>query len=364
MAFMDTHEAYQKHKDDPLVKMLLEFFRNGSGVKIPEVWRSFIMKSSEHTDINLLLSQLHNWGINEEIDATLRGPELLDHIMSFRLRLVFRSADSIATNKEMPWPLALEEAFIQKGYIQTPQKRKLTANGKVLFNCNLKYVETGTVTYKVHRSIPEVFCLIPPEWILDNCSPDVSDEEIMSRFMTWMQNGFAPIDVQRNGGFEFKMWLKKVLSNNDRGRWDVTKLVSRLSGFFPKRIQGQQFDDESMFEMELIKHVPTPLSTDNDVNNRHVKLELRRDRRGAPRPTHFQFPVFSYAEQDDMENQGVRVPPVHTIHNGVIHDYYTDPRSESGLEQKDYMVSAFRRTYEELRKSLAYDKLRREALNG
>jgi hypothetical protein len=359
MSFMDTHGAYQEHKEDPLVVLLLKYLtEKATALNIPEVWKSFIKQSTSTTDLNLLLSQLPVWGLTLEIDPTLRGEELLSTIVDYQYVPLFNRADTLC-NEGRPWPIALEEALIEKGLIPTPESRKMLNKAHIRMEGDVIYTETGIVTYRVHRRIPAVKLLIPPEWILENCNPDVGDNRVLRRLSEGMNNSFAPFDVRSEGGFTFRAWCKKIFCYSPVTRFDTDKLRGALDPLFPKQISGSTLDDEQMVYVDLHSPVPDQLREAKDIDQRGTRIEFKQDRRGAPRLTEMRFPTFDTRTVQSAQGKSIILPEAHRIYSGRPQKAYSGVGNS--LEKKK-LVDSLRLAYTELTQASEYDKHRRAAL--
>jgi hypothetical protein len=365
MGLLTTHEAYLEHKDHPMVLMLLEFFRNGDSFKIPEVWKSFIMKSTDQTDINLLLSQLHVWGLaGTEIDTSLRGPALFDNLFEARLRAVFVKADSIhaTTKPPMPWPLALERAFEDRRLIPPMKQRQAVSKGHVSVNCNLNYTERGVVNYSFRRSISNILLLVPPEWVLAHCGPERSDREIMDLFKRDLCHGFAPDEVRREGGLLHRGWLRKVLQQTDVERWNPLRMCSSLRNVFPKTFQAAGRDSEPIISVQVSEATASTIDSDEEANRRNVELTPALDRRSNPYTTSMEYPVFMQRDLDVFSHEGIPAPPRERIYYGVLG---TEPARQADNFEAEVaaLAEGLRRVYTDLSRAEEYDRLRAEAMS-
>ena len=363
MSFIDTHKGYQKYKEDPLVLLLMKYFKtNTATFQIPPVWKSFIEKSTDATDINLLLSQLRNWNIDEEIDANLRGTDLLNAIYDSRLRALFKEADANAATKKVSWNVALENTFIRRGFVPSIEKRQLLPKGFASINCDLRFTETGTVTYEVDRRIPNVQSLIPSQWILANCSPEITDPVMLKRFLHDFSRGFPPEEVRQNGGFSLRAWFKKIFCYTDLAKWDPETMASSMESFFPARLNGSLHDDEQQFYFTVLSHKPDEIKTDQDVEKRNVQLSFSRDRRGSPRPTVIDFPAFLPETWADAAKKGINLPPPSRSFDGRPTFYFEDG-NDRGPETGYQLARGLRSIYSELAKATEYELLRKKALD-
>lgn len=363
MGFIDTHKMYQKYKEDPLVLLLLKYFRTSKSIiQIPPVWKSFIEKSTEKTDINLLLSQLNNWGINDEIDFTLRGTALLDNIHDSRLRTLFIEADATATAKKIAWNAALELVFIHRGFVPSAEARQILSKGFARVGSDITYTETGTIRYKIHRRIPAVVNLIPPEWFLANCGPGVSDSTLLERFRQDYAQGFPPNETKAGGKFALKAWFKKILCYTDRARFDPNSLTSRMNSYFPKQVNGALFEDEQTFYLELLGNEPDELSSEEAITRRNVQFSFKQDRRGHPRQMSLDFPCFTAEDRDFASSRGLHLPSATHKFVGSPKFYFDGNQGDMGQEQGENLVKGLRRVYTELHQATEYEELRKNAL--
>jgi len=343
--------GYEKYKNDPFVKFLLKYFDNNSKVSIPGIWQRFISQSTPESDINLLLAQLQNWGIeNPTIDVNLRGNELLQAILDSRLAPIFTKATELAEKNGLKWPEALELALSAKGHIPSKATRDMIGTASMHVNGDLIYTETGTVRYEVVRRIPDVSMLVPPSWILRYCGPEVSDNDMVTAFTNAHHRGFAPMEHLRAGGFSLRECWKKIFRKTPTSRWDRDKMTSSMEGIFPKQIQISRWDDEPPATMHLLECRRSAMKTDEDVDRRAIHMDWRRDSRNRDRMTNIRFPVCNNVD-------GQRVPESKLVYRGY-------PRVAIADQDEDWvsLITALRNAYDTLAQASNYDDARKQAL--
>jgi hypothetical protein len=351
------HGNYQKYKEHPLVVLLMKCYREQSEKVIPEVWISFIRKSTPESDMVLMSSQLAKWGIQGGLDDALRGEELLSFIMDSRALRYLLEADQHSGNTGCEWPKALE--YILTAHRITPSEiqRKTYEYADIYMRADVNYVETGTLKYTIQRRIPGVVINIPAQWIIENCGPEHSDGRLMANYREGQVNMFQLRGESKikTRGFALLEKIKSLLeSSTPRDLFDTDSLSSSLNRLFPNRINGAQWDEEPQFAIEVHDPKPDPLKYGTDVIRKNVMFTDCHGRRNTPKITKMLFPVFSTEMRDKFARKNIQRPSAITEFEAPVMS-----EDETGEMTPTRFIGKLRGIYEKLEAVRSYNEARK-----
>jgi hypothetical protein len=343
---------YQTHKTNSFVIFLIGYILNATDSIVPKAWIRLILESVEDSDMTLVYSQLSKWGcVESQMNLQLRGADLLLEIQEQRITRLLKNATSISRVGSRSWPNSLEVAMGEMKMVPTEKARQNMADAGVSITSDVVFRETGTITYQVHRRVSDVVSVIPPEWIVENCAPEIPDEIVRRSYFNGLHNNFsmrAEVAYTKHGEARLQK-LKSIVT--DFGLLRLGSLSVSLSNIFTKTITGRQSETEARLDIVLSDPKPDKEYSDNRI----PRLQGPASGRGIPRDTIMRFPAYGTEALSRRYNEGLSSPRSVCVLSEPL-----NPGRSS--EQSPNLVSVLRDAYRKMAEANEYSKARAQAL--
>lgn len=358
---MTIQEKFAEVKDHPLVVLLLKYYAKNAKHPIPAIWQSFIKDSTPDTNLDLMYLQLPAWRLlPDQIPEGLRGPELLNHILNLKIQPVLDIVSQTMTNKKLGFIPALEQVFRANKIIPSCVAANNPSSnfGVGMFPAAYEYVETGTLKYRITRTVPANLC-IPASFIRAFCKPEYSDDQVWRNFIAGMDTKFkSPQETSvTNASFE---WLWKLFRSPKEYALSPTTLTRAISSVsFPAVFNVCCSNDERVEQMILSNPVP------DKTNSSSVRFRFPKTPEGRPARTNLYFPaVFNDADLQDLSTAGIRPEPAVPVFTGNIGGYLQNPDDPDYVEMRSNFVAALRQAYERITESETFQAQRNAAIEA
>jgi hypothetical protein len=353
-------ELFTEYESHPLVAFFISQLNNKGGrTGISEVWRDFMRKTDDATDMSILRVQFANWGLINKIDTTLRGEQLLRAVESIHLKPYFSSAQTVVDrHPTTSFPEALERILTVEGVLPSLTTESAEDMGGAGITMDLTYVETGTVTYTATRRIPRCLLVIPRTFVVDHFGPEVSDANIIARFKDGMNTFFGgtnPNYVASNEEAGIALnHMREVLWQELMSEMEFNQPFKLSKGFVINGI----LNDEPPIQIQLSQPKPRSLhkyaDTAAELVKRQYQLAPHRRRSGGGREVECWYPAYTQKTKGKLSTRGMRPA------NAKI---YSDPIDFTQLDAYGpTLVSFLRQVYTMQCGKLQYEHARAEAM--
>ena len=347
MEVLSKHKDYLKHKDDPLVILLLKTFESSGSSTIPKVWQDYIRKTTADSDLTVLRARMRKLKIQMPADDSIRGASLFEFLSGNHYSEIFEQTSEYWGEGEggLSWPESLMWVLRSRGCVPKASEIKTATMACVNVTMDLTYMETGTVEYRVTRRIPRTVVSIPSQWILENCGPKFSDDDVMRNFVEGQRLYFTVKGEgkSRANGLWVKEQLGRLLASfTPRDLFDTNTLTSLIQRVFNSaRVRGAQWDDEQQCDVILTNVTPSKLKFGTDVSRRSVGFDFCQSRRGSRRQTTIVYPQFTYPNREKLSMRNIYRPSARTIYE--MTPFQEDV--EQGENPSKYFIEALRKAY-------------------